>query len=159
MSDPIEYAVVRNLQAALQAIAVSAGFHYNVADIAVKLDPNHKVEDFITPDGPRPFIILELKPEDWSYQPAGRVVLVVPVTIHWVCESTPEEDESRLRTYLCGCADVERAIAKDISRGGLVVDTRIVKRTCDESTEGTQVWAMIDVEIRLHRIYGAPDAG
>jgi hypothetical protein len=157
VADPIDYTIVRNLQTALQAMSVRTGFHYDVGGTAVKLDPNHDVEKLIAPDGPRPFVILELKPETWTYQPAGRVVVVLPVTIHWVGESTPTEDASRLQTYLRGCADVERAIARDHTRGGLAVDTRIVKRTCDESTSGAQVWALIDVEIKLHRIYGAPD--
>jgi len=157
MSDPIDYLVVRNLQAALGAMTVVGGYHYDLAGTAVKLDPNHKVEDFIKPDGPRPFVILDLQPEDWNYQPAKQLRLVMPVRVHWVGESTVTDDTSRMRTFLCGCADIERAVAADVTRGGLAVDTRIVRRQADDSTEGAQVWAIVDLEITLYRTYGQPD--
>jgi hypothetical protein len=53
---------------------------------------------------------------------------------------------------------VERAIAADPTRGGLAVDTRILNRTCDDSTEGAQVWAIINAEIGFYRTDGQPDA-
>ena len=156
--EPIDYQIVRNLQTALQAIAVGSGYHYTVAATAVKLDPNQNVEALIAPDGPRPFIVLELTPETWAYYPASQVRVVMSLTIHWVSESIPTTDESRLQTYLRGCADVERAMAIDVTRGGLAVDTRIVKRAFDTAIDGAQVWAMVDVALSLHRTFGAPDA-
>ena len=83
---------------------------------------------------------------------------MLPVTIHWVGESYPHIDESRMQTFFRGCADVERAIGADPTRGGLAVDTRILQRTEDDSTAGAQVWAVIDTEIRLYRTDGQPDA-
>ena len=156
MSDPILYTIIRNLQAALGAMTVAGGYYYAVAVAVVKLDPNHKVEDLIAPDGPRPFIVLEVKPEAWNYLPANEVRLVVPMTVYWIGASTPTVDESRLLVFTRGCADVERAIAVDITRGGLPVDTRIVKCTKEPSTEAAQVWAMVDIEVRLYRTFGAP---
>lgn len=159
MSDPIEYTIVRHLQAALGAMTVAGGYHYAVAAVVVKLDPNHDVEALVPPDGPRPFVLIQLAPERWAYQKANRIGLGLAVLIHWVGEATLTADESRMLTYFRGCADVERAIAVDISRGGLAVDTKITKRTCDESpgNTGARVWAILDVEIPLYRTYGAPD--
>lgn len=159
MPEPIDFQIVQDLQAALGAMSVSTGYHYTVAVTAVKLDPNHEVEDIIAPTGPRPFVILELTPDEgWEYQPAEQLVFRLPLTIHWVSDSTPTDDASRMQTYLRGCADVERAITRDITRGGLAQDTRLVKRTFDTAVDGAQVWAQIDLEIFVYRTYGAPDA-
>lgn len=155
---PTEYQIVKNLQAALQAIAMDAGYHFDVNRIAVKLDPNHDVETLAAPDGPRPFLVLEVKPDGWQYSPANRIDLSLPFTIHWLSDYVPEDDNSRLSTFFRGCADVERAIAVDITRGGLARDTRIVTRRYDTTIDGTQVWAEIDVNVLTRRIYGQPDA-
>lgn len=156
MSEPREFLIVRDVQAALRAISVSAGAYTSVADAAVKLDPNASIEDLIRPDGPRPFVLIELKPDGWEYSPANQVRLTLPMVVHWVSESVPTDDKSRLQTYLRGCADVERALAVDISRGGLAYDTRITERTLDLSMPGSQVWAQIAIEVRVHREFGQP---
>lgn len=157
-AESIDYQVVRNLQSALQAITVAGGYHFTVAATAVKLDPNHAVESLVAPDGPRPFVLLEIMADRWEYAPARQLELTLPVTIHWVSDSVPTTDESRLQTYLRGCADVERAIAVDITRGGLAMDTRVVKRTFDTMVDGAQVWGLIEVLMEIHRTYGQPDA-
>lgn len=156
MADPKEYTLVRNLQTALGSMTVATGYHYAVAVTVVKLDPDHGVESLIAPDGARPFVIIEVKPDVWTYEAAGRARIVMPIAIHWVSDSTATSDESRLLEYLRGCADVERAVTRDITRGGIAVDTKIVKRTFDTAVDGTQVWAIIDVEVLLHRVYGSP---
>lgn len=156
MSEPRELQVLQHLQAALQAISVAGGSYYDLAALAVKLDPNVNVESLIAPDGPRPFIVLEWKPDAWEYAPASQLRLTLKPVVHWVSESVPTDDTSRLQTFLRGCADVERAIAQDTSRGGLAVDTRIVGRTLDLAVDGAQVWAVVDVEIHTRRTYGSP---
>lgn len=158
MPEPIDYQIVLNLQTALRAIAVADGYHYTVAAAAVKLDPNQSVETLVAPDGLRPFLVLEPLPERWEYQPANQLQMTLPVLIHWLQDSDPTADTSRLQTYLRGCADVERAIAQDITRGGLAVDTRIIKRTPETGVDGALVWAQIETEITICRTYGAPDA-
>lgn len=156
-AEPIEYRVLLNLQTALQAITVAGGYHYTVAATAVKLDPNHNVEALIAPDGPRPFIVLELREERWEYSPASQVRIVVPVTIHWVSDSTPTVDESRLQTFLRGCADVEQAMAVETIMGSLAQIPRIGKRTLDFMVDGAQVWAQIEADIVVNRTYGVPN--
>lgn len=158
MAEPNEYLAIVNLQAALVAMCVADGYHFSVKASAVSLDPNAKVEDFILPDGPRPFVLLEVKPEGWQYFPADQIKLRMAVSIHWVSESNVTDDASRLKTYFRGVADIERAIAIDPGRGSHVVDTRIVRRRMDhELSNGSQVWAVVDVEMPLHRTYGQPD--
>lgn len=161
MPEPIEFQAIRNLRTTLQGITAAAGYHYGVAALAVKLDPNHDVEVLIAPDGPRPFILLEVLTEQQAarrdYEAAQQLRVVLPVTIHWVGEADQDDDESRLRTFLRGCADVEQAIATDVERGGTATDTRIVRQVLDQSTDGRQVWAVLDCEIWLHRQYGRPN--
>lgn len=156
MPEPNEYLIVRNLQSALGLMQVAGGYYYDVGDTAVKLDPNQDVESFIAPNGPRPFIVIDVQPEEWTYSPAMVVALVMPVTIHWVNDSDPTDDQSRMRTFFRGCADVERAITVDITRGGLAFDTRMVKRTSNRAVDGSLVWAAIDTTIRINRNYGKP---
>lgn len=158
MPDPVEYQVIRNLQAALQAISVAGGYHFDVAATAVKLDPNQNIEALVAPAGPRPFVLLDVTPpERWTYQPASQLRLALPLTIHWVSDSVPTSDESKMQTFFKGCADVEQAIAVDVTRGGLAVDTRIIRRALDPNIDGSQVWALIETEVQLHRTYGKPN--
>lgn len=156
MGEPIDFLIVQHLQTALGGMTVAGGYHYACAGTAVKLDPNHNVDAFVAPDGPRPFVVLEVKPEARTYLPALQVRLVMPITIHWIGECLPHLDQSRMQTFFRGCADVERAISADLTRGGKAVDTRILRRTLDDSTEGAQVWAIIETEVRLYRTYGQP---
>ena len=160
MAEPREYLIVRNLQDVLGRIAARDGYHYDVQAMAVKLDPDNDVEALIVPEGPRPFVLLETfmddGPEDWEFQPAGVVQLTMPVSIYWVSEADQTRDEERIAVFLRGCADVERAIAADHSRGGLAVDTRIRRRRFRGA--GAEVWAVVDVDILVIRQYGEPDA-
>lgn len=156
MPEPIEYLIVRNLQTALLAIAVASGYHFTVAALAVKLDPNQDVESIIAPDGPRPFVIIEVNPETREYAPASQTTLRIPIRIHWIHDSDPTVDESFLQTFYRGCADIERAVAVDTGRGGRATDTRLV--ACAYDTLGAQVWAKVDLLIKVDRTYGAPDA-
>ena len=157
MPEPIEFRIVQNLQAALQAIALGAGYHYDVHAVAVKLDPNSAVEALTAPGGPRPLLLIEVKPGPWQYSPASQVKRVLPMTVHWVSESTPTDDVSRMQTFFRGCADVEQAITVDLSRGGLAADTRIIRQNFDTAVDGSQVWGQNEIEVHLHRTFGQPN--
>jgi hypothetical protein len=153
---PIEYQAIRNAQAALQAIAIASGYFFDVVDAAVKLDPDQAAEALVRPDGSRPFILIEMRDEVWQYDQANELRLTLPFTLHWVSDAPPAVDESRLEMFYQACADVEKALAVDISRGGVASDTRITKRRMD-MPPGTRVWALIDAEIWLRRQYGQPN--
>ena len=157
MSDPVEYTIVRNLQAAIGAATVAGGYHYAIAATAVKLDPNHESEGMVAPDGPRPFALIEVLADTWAYNPANEAILTTKLQVHWTHDTDPTDDRSLLLTYFSGCADVERAITQDITRGGLAVDTRITGRTHVPTDAAGKTWATLDVEIRHYRDYGAPD--
>lgn len=156
MSSPIEYAIVRDLQAALQAATVAGGYYYTIAATAVKLDPNHDAEDMVKPSGPRPFVLIEVLPDEWDYSKQNEAILVQKLALHWTHDSDPTVDEDMLLVYFRGCADVEKAITQDITRGGRAVDTKITARTPVIAAEGGKAWATLNVDIRTHREYGVP---
>lgn len=156
MPSPIEYLAIVSLQTALQAIQVASGYYNDVTSTAVKLDPNVAVESLIHPGGPRPLVLLEINPEAWEYEPASQIRLKLPVKVHMVSDATPTDDTSRMKTFFELCADVEKAIAVDIGRGGTCGDTRIRRRTFDDAVDGTQVWAIVELELWVRRTYGQP---
>ena len=157
-NEPNEYLMLTNLQTALQGITGS-GYHYPVTAAAVKFDIDHDVEALIEPDGPRPFIVIDAsEAERWELieKPNG-LRLMRPVRIHWVHRFAPSADTARLQMFLRGCADVEKAIVPDPSRGGYASDTRIVNRSWNQEADGLVVWAFIDVQLMARRTYGEPN--
>ena len=156
VEEPLELRIAQNLQTALRSISVANGYHHDFAELAVKLDPNQDVESLIGDEKLRPFLILELPPDAYEYFPAKQIRLLMPFVIHAINNTDPTEDDSKLTNYLRLCADVETAIAVDITRGALVTDTRILEREMHEF-DGQQVWAMVKGEIRVHRTYGEPN--
>lgn len=157
MSEPIEFQILQNVQAALQAMEITSGYYYDVAPEAVRLDPDVDVSALLGKDGMRPFLYLQPLPEDWLYEgmPNG-LRLEWPIKIHWVGDTDGTDDAARAQAFFRGCADVERAITRDISRGGLAIDHRITARTFNLSDDGSVVWAEIDTVVRVRRIYGQP---
>lgn len=164
--ETIEYRVVLDLQAALQQIRLDNGYFHDLAGLVVKLNPNHEIENLTAPDGPRPFAILQVHPETWTYSSAqdsvdgvlrDQAVVAVPITVHWIDTSDPTVDESWLQEFFRGCADIEQALGMDPTRGGLAVQTRMVTRRYDEAFDSAQVWAMVDYEILIYRTLGLPN--
>jgi hypothetical protein len=157
VAEPAEFLILQHLRDALRAMSISGGYHFDVAGSAVKLDPSVDVEDVIAPDGPRPYLLVEMKPETFSYRPMLQMRMTLAFTVHWVGEQIGRDDESWIRTFYQACADIEKAVTVDFTRGGRAEDTRIVKRTFD-AMFGTQVWTMVDLEIATNRTYGQPNA-
>lgn len=157
MSEPIEYQIVRNLQSALQAISVAEGYHHDVAALAVKLDPNHDVDTLVGDTKLRPFVVLEVQPDKFQYsEHGGSLLVVMPFLVHGVQDTDPTVDESGLNTYFRLCADVEQAIAIDVTRGGLAHETVIRQREL-HGINGREVWALVRGEVRVRRTYGRPN--
>lgn len=171
MAEPIEYRIVRHLQASLAAASVAAGFFYSLSSVGVKFDPNVDVEMLTdASQGVRPFCLIQVAPERWEYYPSMQVKLSMPVTVHWlhdahpvadidIGEPTAPSDEDRIQLFFRGCADIERALVGTpelVGRGGLATDTRLTKRTMNPDIDSQLVHAMVDVDITLHRTYGQP---
>lgn len=163
MPEPIEFRIVQSLQAALKGIRIASGYHHDVAGLAVKLDPDHKAEELIPgadpPFGPpRPFLVLVLGPDEFIHEPASQIRLRMPFVVLAAHDSDVEDDDSKLGTYHRLCADIEKAVATDITRGGLACDTRLLNRVMRErESGGREVWAQVTGEVRVYRSYGAPN--
>lgn len=155
MPEPREFRILQSLQTALRGIATADGYFHDVAAVAVKLDPNAEVETLIAEASGRPFIVLELRPDVWAYQPANRAQLTLPVTVHFVNDSNVADDDSFLKTITRLWADVETALAADITRGGDATDTRINGRDF-RSFDGGLAWAIVPLTITVNRSYGLP---
>lgn len=157
MVEPVQLQILQNLQTALRAISTGTGYYHDLQPEAVKLDPDADAEAFAAYRGLRPFVVLQPMPETWFYEgmPLG-VRLEWPIKIHWVCEPDGTDDDAKATAFFRGCADVERALTRDISRGGLAVDHRVVTQTMNWSEDGLVVWAEIDTRVRVRRLFGAP---
>jgi hypothetical protein len=153
---PAEYQVLTNLRDAIAGIRVGDGYYYDVRGTGVKLDPNQDVEALVEAGGPRPFVLIELNADSWQHMPAARARIDLAVTLHWVTDSDPTRDADRIQTYLQGCSDIEKLLIVDLQRGGLVIDTRIVRRTFDTQVDGSLVWASIEIVMPMIRTYGEP---
>lgn len=173
MTEPLEYQIMQALQARFQQIRVSDGYFYGVDDAAVLLDPDAAVDALMQGDDEgrkvRPFIILEpLDGEQWEYQPANQLKLVVPLAVHWVHTAVPLDalvngvprpptDFERLRTFWRGCADIEKALnrSNDPGLGGLATDVRIVDRKWNsDAAVGQDVWAQLTLHVHARREFG-----
>lgn len=171
LPEPIEFRIVQSLQAALKGIKTADGYHHTVKGWAVKLDPDHNVEDLI-PGGseplgpPRPWIVLDVSPTpsfDYMERPM-RVRIAMPFVVHAVHDSDPTDDDAKLRTFFRLCADVEQSLVDDfggpagsgIARAGLAVMTTVTGRSMRDR-EGQEVWAQVAGNVVLHREFGAPN--
>jgi len=169
MAEPQEFRVLQHLKASLGALTVAAGAFYDVDPSAVLLDPDYDVAALTAAGAPRPFVIIETRDEEWIYHPSGEVRLTMPLSVHWVHEPADPTDavigvpraltgDERLCVFMRGCADVERALTSDTSRGGNAVDTRITNRVWQPAPfqGGQAVWAELSVECIVYRSYGVP---
>lgn len=152
MAEPLEFRIVQHLQEALRS-AVGDGYFYDVRGTAVKLNPDYEVEPLVEEDAPRPWVTVDVPASgEWIYQPAMRVKRVMAVRVHWFNECDPTADEdARLMCYRA-YADIERAVTREVTRGGLASDTRIVEQVA--VIQGTSVWVAVDLSIQLIRVFG-----
>lgn len=155
---PIAYAIAKDVQAALLAISTESGYFHTLGADAVKLDPEHEVEARTAPDGQRPFVLIEVSPPTFNYQNSrsGECEVTLPLSVHWVNDYDPTSDDALLQAFFKGLADVERALSRDITRGGRAVDTRMTSATLTPVGDSAICWAEIKVEIKSWRDCGAP---
>lgn len=157
MPEPRDFRILQSLQAALQAISADDGYFHTVQSVAVKLDPNADVEDLIGQSAVRPFALLEIAHQPFTYQPSFRVSYDIDVKVHFVTDSDVTNDDSFLKTITRLWADVETAVTQDVTRGGDATDTRIGAPDF-RSFDGGLAWAIVPLVIRVNRSYGAPTA-
>lgn len=153
MQEPIDYLAVVELQRALQGICQADGYYYDVRGTAVKQNPNHGTDVLAEPDRPQPVIALEVHPERRDYS-SSMVTVHLPIDVHWICDSNPERDVDMLRTFFRGAADIERAVKRAEIAGASEI--RVISCENNRTEDGSQVWAVVRVEIWINRTYGEP---
>lgn len=154
--EPLLYRAVVSLQAALNAIQVADDYFHSVdAEVAVKLDPSADVHDLLSLEGPVPFVILEPLEErrTWFEKPDG-IKVTQPFLVHWCGESEADDDASRMRNYFRACADIERAVRVDPSRGGIVMETLFLNPRLTDFQQGARYWAVCEVQLVFYRTHG-----
>jgi hypothetical protein len=155
LPEPNEYQMVLNLQAALLAIAVASGYYHDLSPTAVRLDANANIEELIGENQVRPFVLINVLPETRTYSPAMRVDIATPIEIHFVNEPPDPDDATRLREFFRARADIERAVTRDITRGGTAIDTKILDNSLEQVDGTSLVWTKTQLRVLSRRVYGA----
>lgn len=154
-----EERIVLNVQSALQSIGPANGDTLTVDAAAVSVNP----DDF-TPD----LIIgaLQYNPAILVLVDNGRQILHsggmqqredVPLSIIAAADVDPQDPTAKLTMIQTLHADLERALTRDVTRGGLATDTRIDDKQADAPTGSPRVLAIQTVLVRVHRTYGDPN--
>lgn len=158
MPEPIEYDLVLDVQAALQAITTGGGYFHDVAAGAVSVDPADHLEVLTGTLVNQPFFIVEVSPaRRLQYFPSMQLLEIVPVDVTAAMDAPQLVATSRLQTFERLCADIEKALTVDINRGNRASDTRIVDKQMGMMVGAQRVIAIVQTEIRLHREYGKPN--
>ena len=158
MPEPIEYDIVLDYQSTLKTISVAGGYFHDVDPAAVSIDPADHIEILTGTLVLSPFFIIEISPaRRQRYLPMKQLLEVVPIDITAAADAVQLVPTSRVQTFERLAADVEKALAVDIERGGRVSDTRIVDKQMGMMVGAQRVIAIIQTEVRLHREYGKPN--
>ena len=105
-----------------------------------------------------PFFIVEVSPNRGiEYFPASQLLELIPIDITAAHDAEPLVATSRLSRFQQLCADIEKAVTVDVTRGGRVVDTLIRDKQMGMMVGGQRVIAVVQLELRLYRTYGAPN--
>jgi len=155
MSEPLDFQILANLKAALLAISIAGGYHYDVAAGAVKIDPATDLDALLAPGGPRPFYGIELGTDSKEYYPSDQMKVTRQFKVFVVHDSDPADDDDFMRVHLRCCADVEKAVRADASRGGIAMETLITNATF-VTLYAPKVWTEVDLDVTLYRTNGQP---
>lgn len=153
-------AVLEAIQTALRGIDGNPTYHHKVKSTSVVLDP--AVNILTVPASESPYFIIEPTPEgSKQHMPAGRVAHWFQVTIsaRGECEggSRPNRKTEASEKLL---ADIEVAIAADITLGGLVVHAILdVEPTIwyDLNPTATSVVVVQPLRCKIIRTNGEPE--
>ena len=147
--------IIEALQDKLQAITGS-DYHYPLTSAAqVTVDPGMQILGPVLSD--LPIYVIETTPDGTKqYLAASQLLEVMRVNIHARHDADPVNPSSKLSVFENLKSDMERALAVDITLGGLAVDVRLF--TAAEFVGMGQPIVIVTqpVEIRLYRAYGSP---
>lgn len=153
MSAPILETVWNNLATAIRAISVAGGYHYDVDDEAVFTDAVNLMN---IPQSPA----VMLGPSEGSgrsFLASMRVRDRVVFSVEAKVDADGLSTTRKLEAFSRFAADIERAVTRDITRGGYAVRTLVRPPIGPFMGFGAQqqVFFSVDIEIDLIRAYGA----
>ena len=159
MPDSVEYDIALDLQAALQAISIAGGYNFDVEAAAVSLNPDDFTPEILLGSVLHDpfFLILGEAGRSIRYSGANQLLELVPFTIFAATDVELLDPLSKLAAIQQLHADIETALVVDVTRGGRATDTRIVDKQHDTPTGSRRVLVIVQVHVRLHRQYGAPN--
>jgi hypothetical protein len=172
MVDPIQLRILQHLQVSLRTIRVADGYGWTVKPERVFLDPiNMLTAAGDCTDNP----IMAVEPTAngvRAFEPAEQLRDEFEVTVMARVDTKGSDPDRRYVAALRLEADIERALVRlpsqvgadgyagtaDITRGGLVSDTRLRKASIffDGGATGQIVIITIPVLMPIHRTYGVP---
>lgn len=151
-------AILANLTTTLRGMTIAGGYHWDVKASSVVNDP--VVLETVSPTE-LPFFYVSFAGGDGrrDYQ-MNRILKerIAFIIVGRMPNANGLADDRKLETYANGVADLEKAIAVDISRGGHAIDTQLAQP--DEPLVGIGQQNMVIVVQRLtvltRRTYGKP---
>lgn len=156
---PLRQQVLEALQVKLQAISGNPTYFNTVKSTSVVLDPGKGPNIMTIPSTELPFFIIE--PTDAGskfYMPSLRLreEFQVTITARQDVEG-PIHTRNKMQVWERLIADIEVAMTRDITLGGLVVDTRVQIPTPGfDLGATTSIFVVQPVVCRLIRTYGSP---
>lgn len=158
IADPKRLQIVLAVQAALRRINGEAGgYFFAVQEASVSTELNTDLWSLPYASLPYLVVVPDSGQQD-EYQPANVLKVVFPLLIVGRMDAEAGSiGTERLRTWEQLFADIERALTRDITLGGLVVDTRITDRQAGVDVGSSpQVHVRVNVRTTFYRQYGAP---
>lgn len=158
MSAPVLLSIVLNMQAAIQAIAVSGGYFYDVKATSVILNPKPLAA---VPTTEVPFLIVGHRVDAVLRNFTGSRPVSIQdrwrVVIEGRIDAPADDTASKLTAFSNFTADLEKALLVDPQRGGLALYTYVqqpIPYMGDDSQ--SQLYFEQPVEVLLQRAYGSP---
>jgi hypothetical protein len=156
MADSRRLAVLKAIKAVLEGIS-GAGYNYPVAAAQhVSTDPTNLL--VAAAPGNSPLYVVEPDPNGRrDFHPAMQVVEFVRGTITGRRDVGDVLDpNARAAAWEGMAADVEKALAADVTLGGLLYDLRLMPPQPFVGVGSPIVMVVVPFEARLHRTYGEP---
>jgi hypothetical protein len=148
--------VLEDLCEAIRDIRVANGYHFDFAEGSVLTDP---VNLLSIEQARRPLCQVEPSPTgSREFEPANQLkeFFRVLLTVVFDAEDSgqPDRKTAAAETML---ADLEHALTRDVERGGVCSDTRVlVPEILASLGRDSTVIVVQEIECRIHREHGAP---
>ena len=160
-TDPLRVQVLEAVQTKLRAINGNPTYFNTVKSASVVLDPGLGPNMLLVPSTELPYMIVEVMPSGSKfYMPSMRMKEDFQIAVI-ARNDTPASASTnlgrRMDTWEQLIADIEVALTRDITLGGLAVDVRLLTPTpAFDMAASSTIVVVQPVAIKLIREYGKP---